>query len=418
MTAHVQDRALGLDAERPALSRCVAGDLDAFAEDCWGRQAVLSRGGDLPGSVADLFGPRAVDELVAERGLRTPFLRVAKNGNTLRDSEFTAGGGVGALVADQLSDDRLLRLFADGATMVLQGLHRTWPPVVEFSQALAAELGHPVQVNAYVTPAQSQGFSDHYDVHDVFVMQVQGEKRWKIRPPVHVSPLRDQPWTDRRAAVQQAGLVAPLLDVVLSPGDVLYLPRGFLHSATALGGVSTHLTVGVHTWTRQAVAEELVAEALTLLAADDTSRASLPLGVDVGDPAQMASVVQEVRASLARALGAVPADGVVGRLGRAASVAQRAAPVRPLAQLAAAETLQADSVVALRPHLRARLEPRDGGAALTSRAGGVALVHDEVACVERLLDGAAVSVGELEQHYPAARPLLRRLLLAGVLVTR
>ena len=32
--------------------------------------------------------------------------------------------GVGAGVADQVSDDKLVRLFADGATLVLQGLHR------------------------------------------------------------------------------------------------------------------------------------------------------------------------------------------------------------------------------------------------------------------------------------------------------
>ena len=92
----------------------------------------------------------------------------------------------------------MLRHFADGATLVLQGLHRTWEPLLDFSQQLAADLGHPNQVNAYVTPPQSTGFSDHYDVHDVFVLQVEGEKRWRIRPPVHVAPLRDQPWTDHR----------------------------------------------------------------------------------------------------------------------------------------------------------------------------------------------------------------------------
>ena len=141
---------------------------------------------------------------MSRRGLRAPFLRVANNGTTLPDSAFTAGGGTGAGIADQASDDKLLRLFADGSTIVLQGLHRTWEPVLTFTQYLAADLGHPVQVNAYVTPAQNTGFSDHYDVHDVFVLQVAGEKRWRIREPVHPSPLRDQPWTDRRSAVEEA----------------------------------------------------------------------------------------------------------------------------------------------------------------------------------------------------------------------
>ena len=101
---------------------------------------------------------------------------------------------------------------------------------------LAADLGHPVQVNAYVTPPQSRGFDAHYDVHDVFVVQVDGEKRWRVHQPVHDSPLRDQPWTDHRAAVEAAAQAPPLVDTVLRPGDCLYLPRGYLHAATALGG--------------------------------------------------------------------------------------------------------------------------------------------------------------------------------------
>jgi NAD(P)-dependent dehydrogenase (short-subunit alcohol dehydrogenase family) len=49
---------------------------------------------------------------------------------------------------------------------------------------LAADLGHPTQVNAYITPPSSRGFSPHYDVHDVFVLQVAGEKHWRIHEPV------------------------------------------------------------------------------------------------------------------------------------------------------------------------------------------------------------------------------------------
>ena len=157
-----------------------------------------------------------------------------------------------------MSDDKLLRLFAAGATIVLQGLHRTWGPLIDFTQELAEELGHPVQANAYVTPRQNTGFSDHYDVHDVFVLQMGGEKRWRLRPPVHPAPLRDEPWTDHRAAVEEASAGEPALEFTLRPGDVLYLPRGWVHSATALGGVSTHLTLGVHVWTRRHLADALV----------------------------------------------------------------------------------------------------------------------------------------------------------------
>src|SRR5204862_283793 len=90
----------------------------------------------------------------------------------------TGDGGAdgGAEIADQVADDKVLSALADGSTLVLQGLHRTWPPLVGFGTQLADELGHPVQINAYITPPQNQGFAPHHDVHDVFVLQVSGRK--------------------------------------------------------------------------------------------------------------------------------------------------------------------------------------------------------------------------------------------------
>jgi len=258
---------------------------------------LLSRAADLPRSFDDLFSADAVDELVSGRGLRTPFLRMAKEGTTLEDRSFTRGGGIGAAIADQASDDAVLQHFADGATLVLQGLHRTWRPVVDFSQSLAAELGHPVQVNAYVTPPGNTGFSDHYDVHDVFVLQVAGEKRWRIRPPVHELPLRDEPWTAHRAAVEEAARAAPLIEETFAPGDCLYLPRGYLHSATALGGTSIHLTIGVHAWTRRHVADELVRAAVARASRATQLREALPLGTDLVGEGAASDDVEVVRAN-------------------------------------------------------------------------------------------------------------------------
>ena len=156
--------------------------------------------------------------------------------------------------------------------------------MADAAQDLAADLGHPVQVNAYVTPPQNRGFDDHYDVHDVFVVQVTGEKHWQVRPPVVESPLRDQPWTDRRDAVRLAAEGPPTIDAVLAPGDCLYVPRGWLHSATALGGTSIHLTMGVHVWTRRQLADDLLRAAGRGLDADPAVRAALELGVDPLDP--------------------------------------------------------------------------------------------------------------------------------------
>ena len=400
----------GQTSGHPALRRLVATDVADFADRAWGREPLLSRADELPQGFGDLLSAAAVDELVSERGLRTPFLRVAKDGTTLAERSFTAPGGVGASIGDQVSDDKLVQLFSGGATMVLQGLHRIWPPLVRFTQQLAADLGHPVQANAYVTPPQSRGFDDHYDVHDVFVLQVEGEKRWRIRRPVHRAPLRNEPWTDRRAQVERAAQNEPLLDVVLRPGDCLYLPRGYLHAATALGGVSTHLTLGVHTWTRYSLAEELVAAALARVAEDEELRTSLPLGTVVEDSGTWAHELDLVRAALERAVRDVSAERVGSQMSGRARGAQRAAPVGPLAQLRAAEAPDAATSLRLRPHLAATLVDAPGGAVLSSRAGRLALAAEERPVVERLLAGERLSVGEI------GADLSRRLLLAAVAV--
>jgi cupin superfamily protein len=400
----------GQTSGHPALRRLVAEDVADFADRTWGREPLLSRSEELPQGFGDLLSASAVDELVSERGLRTPFLRVAKDGTTLAERSFTAPGGIGASIGDQVSDDKLVQLFSGGATMVLQGLHRIWPPLVRFTQQLAADLGHPVQANAYVTPPQSRGFDDHYDVHDVFVLQVEGEKRWRIRRPVHPAPLRDQPWTDRREDVERASREEPLLDVVLRPGDSLYLPRGYLHAAAALGGVSTHLTLGVHTWTRYSLAEELVAAALARVAEDEAVRASLPLGAVIEDAGTWADELSLVRTAVEAAVRDVAAERVSGRMSVRARGAQRAAPVGPLAQLRAAQTLDPGAVLRLRPHLAATLVDAPEGALLSSRAGRLALAAQERPAVERLLAGEHLAVAEL------GAALARRLLLAAVAV--
>ncbi len=392
-----------------ALSRLVAVTVEQFAQEFWGRAPLVTPASALPSRFDDLFSNDAVDELVSRRGLRAPFLRVAKNGTTLAERAFTAPGGVGATIGDQLSDDKLLRLFADGATIVLQGLHRTWEPVTRFTQDLAAELGHPVQVNAYVTPTQSIGFSDHYDVHDVFVLQVAGEKRWRIRPPVLDSPLRDQPWADRRTDVEAAALQEPLLEVTLRPGDCLYLPRGYLHAATALGDVSTHLTMGVHPWTRRHLADEMLAVALRRASEDEQVRASLPLGVRLDDPDNLEPDLEVIRAAVLRAVQEVDAEDLVDALAARGRSSQRASAVAPVATVRAATHLEPDAVLVLRRHLAARLKTsEDDPVQLLSRAGDLRVADGDLDAVRVLLEDGFGSVADL------GADLARRLLLSGI----
>jgi bifunctional lysine-specific demethylase and histidyl-hydroxylase NO66 len=246
-------------------------------------------------------------------------------------------------ISDLADPDAMSRRHGEGATLVLQSLHRNWPPVVRFCRDLAAEFGHPTQCNAYVTPAgNAQGFAFHHDTHDVFVLQVSGRKRWAVHQPVVTLP------TTRQARAG-ADLVPegqqPLIDTELLPGDVLYLPRGYVHAAQTTDSASVHLTIGLLAITWYDVLRDV-----TTLAADDLSfRHALPLQpLDAlqDDPDQLAAVLQQAAAWLASLPVERARELVEARL-------RKAVPTEPLRMLA-----QAAAVAECGPTTRVR--PRRG----------------------------------------------------------
>ena len=407
----------GLASDRfTALRRCIASDTATFAATHWGRAPLLTRQGELDRDFTELLDAAAIDELVSRRGLRTPFLRMAKDGTVLAAARFTRGGGAGAGVTDQAADDRILTELGGGSTLVLQGLHRTWPPLVDFATDLAAELGHPVQVNAYITPPENRGFAAHYDVHDVFVLQVAGHKRWHVHEPVVRNPLPDQPWQQHRAAVASRAAEQPLIDVVLEPGDSLYLPRGYLHSADALGEISIHLTVGIHPVTRHHLVQQLIARARD----DPALRTSLPMGVDLGDSQvlapELSATVSALAAHLASAAGSASVEAVAAGVADEVTTQTRPAPLGPLAQLQAVETLGPETVLQLRRGLRCRIARRDGELQLRLLDRTIELAISAENAVKAVLTGELLTPATLPGlDADEQLALARRLLREGVL---
>jgi lysine-specific demethylase/histidyl-hydroxylase NO66 len=401
-----------------ALARCVACSAQTFADENWGRAPRLTRAVELGSDHTDLLTAGAVDELVSERGLRTPFLRMAKDGAVQPAASFTRGGGAGAGVTDQAADDKVLAVIADGSTLVLQGLHRTWPPLVDFGARLADELGHPIQINAYITPPQNQGFAPHYDVHDVFVLQVSGRKHWTVHEPVVENPLDHQPFGGFKAEIAERVTEAALIDTVLEPGDALYLPRGAIHSAQALGDTSIHLTVGVHALTRYQLARWL----LDAVQDDPALRASLPMGADLADPDVLAPHLAATVAALQASLEHVSGARIAERLGTDLMRRTRPEAVGPLAQLAVADGLGTDTPVRRRGALRLRLVRDDDGdgrerlkIVLLDRTIDVPAAMSDA--VRMVVAGRVFTPAELPGLEPEEQlTLTRRLLREGVLV--
>lgn len=385
-----------------ALRRCI-GDGD-FAGH-WGVRPLLRRSAGF----ADLLDLDAVDELLSDRGLRTPFVRVVRDGRVQPASAFTGGGGLGAEVPDQVRDDLVMRQLDEGATVVLQGLHRVWPPLREFCADLAGTLGCAVQANAYLTPGGNTGFATHYDTHDVFVLQIAGTKRWRVHEPVLADPLARQPWGGRADEVAAQAVGEPFLDHVMAPGDLLYLPRGWLHAASAQHGMSLHVTLGIHRPTRHGIVEALAG----LAAGHQRLRGGLSLGVDVTDPSQLGPHLADTIALLREWLDTVDPVDVARALRTPQWTATRPGPVRPLTQLAFAESADLDASVVLRRGLRSSFD----GTRLELPDRVITFPPSCSEAVAMILEGKPGRIGDLPGLDDASRLVLaRRLLREAVIV--
>jgi len=180
-----------------------------------------------PADLVGLLSLEDADHLLTSTAIRTPSVRLARDGSVLPESSYTRAARLAGKPLTGLVDPRkALALFDDGATIVFQGLHRYWPPLTRLVAELELELGHPCQANAYLTPPGAQGFAVHSDSHDVFVFQTHGHKLWEV----HAEGETDE--------------------VLLEPGVSMYLPAGTPHAARAQETASLHVTLGINqlTW--------------------------------------------------------------------------------------------------------------------------------------------------------------------------
>ena len=127
-----------------------------------------------------------------------------------------------------------------GATLVLNQVNQIDSLLNKFSSLLAKDLNTGVNTNAYISFPAKQGFNNHYDRHDVFVVQVEGTKLWNVFEPTHQYPLHLQ---DGYLGKGEPPDSDSYIEYEMTPGDVLYIPRGHWHYAISTSP-SIHLTVG------------------------------------------------------------------------------------------------------------------------------------------------------------------------------
>jgi ribosomal protein L16 Arg81 hydroxylase len=134
----------------------------------------------------------------------------------------------------------LQALLAQGVSMIMNGVGDYVPQIGRLSDAIERRLGHRTWVNAYLSFGRGSALKAHWDEHDVLVVQVHGNKRWRSYGTPVAFPVSNY------NAGKDLGTEIMWEDV-LEAGDVLYLPRGEVHEASVEGPNSVHLTIGLQT---------------------------------------------------------------------------------------------------------------------------------------------------------------------------
>jgi hypothetical protein len=207
--------------------------------------------------LGDWLGDTSREQFRAHYLGRAPFARPGTAAATIGHFDWTALGRV--LAADPPPDvlvcarGQLLglpppttlaaveMLFSAGIGLAMRHAQHCDHGLAAIHGELERELG-PAQVQLFVTPPGTHGFTWHYDDEDVFIVQTVGTKEYLFRDNTVAPGERARPAVFQRFTEERS----PICAATLVPGDFLYVPARWWHIAECGGaGPSLSISVGV-----------------------------------------------------------------------------------------------------------------------------------------------------------------------------
>jgi bifunctional lysine-specific demethylase and histidyl-hydroxylase MINA len=141
--------------------------------------------------------------------------------------------------------ERVLAWGRKGASLVLHEVESLVPGMAAACEALERELGANGMINLYCSWRGRQAYDTHFDKHDVFAFHIAGEKLWRIYENRYDNPIEHAAFQTIPQSYFDASKGAVKQEILLRPGDLLYLPRGTYHDAIAVSEACIHLSCGM-----------------------------------------------------------------------------------------------------------------------------------------------------------------------------
>jgi cupin superfamily protein len=281
-------------------------------------------------------------------------------------------------------------------------------PVISLLREMESALGHPLSsLSCYVAPPNAIGLGPHHDETEIFTLQISGMKRWRLYHRVD---------TDRPGIHAPEQLGEPAHDLMLEAGDLLYLPRGWVHEVTSTAPAFS-LTIVFDPIKWSAVLDFLVAK----LGATGPFMAPMPAGVFLGRERPdslrrgLAARIELIR----EALQAMSLDDVVDDIAPKVVGRMTLPPDAQLDALLRLDEITLETVVAKRPGVAYHLTRRADRVVLFLPGGYrlQASERAEPALVSILAAEGPFRVAELHDVLggPAKLALARKLVTCGLL---
>jgi ribosomal protein L16 Arg81 hydroxylase len=237
--------------------------IDTFLSEYWEqRPLIVSR--EKPDYYSSLFSIQDVESVISSRRSDASSIGVFNKSKLYFQLPTDRNSN------DNHSINEMYDAYSKGNTISLNNLQFSCQPLSSFCRSLELFFNYSANISSYLTPKKSQGVLPHYDTHDVFILQIDGAKLWRVYDSFLCLPLEEH-----RELVSAEKIGNPIHEVRLAAGDLLYIPRGYVHEALTSECSSLHLTVGIHPF-RLA---DLVDSAIALASRQHVSlRKSLPIG--------------------------------------------------------------------------------------------------------------------------------------------
>jgi ribosomal protein L16 Arg81 hydroxylase len=378
---------------------------DTFFKDYYERQPLLIEGRD-PDKFKTVVTLEEIDRYLATSTPTFPDVFLVDASRELRAEQYSFPNGS---MPGRIDLPRAYELFQSGATISISQLNNQLAGLGALCRAVEKYTSHPFQTNIYLTPPNAQGFKPHYDTHDVFVLQVSGSKHWTLNETPVELPLHGQHYD---SAVHTPGAVTR--EFTMHAGDMLYCPRGLVHSARSTGETSLHITLGLigRTWADLMV--EAVAEACL---SSPALRANLPIGFARTDFDQ-AEVTARFRSLIGTFTGSIDPNAIFERFAEEFVTSRRPELTGCLNEISgAAAEVSAETKAVVRPDFVHRLHEDGDRLAIVFGSTRITLPLQTRKAVEAALAGAPFVVCNLPGPLDEAGKivLVRRLIRDGLL---